>query len=121
MERTPKLGERMFSRGIVLRGKLSCLRWQRFLVEAAEAMGMTAVANPALWNYPIAGAGGNGFTICQPITESFLALDAWPDHDGAYLFICSCKPFAPHCLRDVVARFGLTEDDMTPGETLRLV
>jgi hypothetical protein len=28
-----------------------------------------------------------------PITESFLALDTWSDHDGAYLFVCSCRPF----------------------------
>ena len=114
------LGRVMYSRGIVLRGKMTALRWQRFLVEAAEAMGMAPVAEAAVWRYPIAGAGGNGATIIQPITESFLAVDIWPDHDGAYLFVCSCRPFSPSQLRETIALFGLHEDDMTPGEELRL-
>jgi S-adenosylmethionine/arginine decarboxylase-like enzyme len=54
---------------------------------------MTPVHKATKYQYPVEGKGGVGFTIFQPITESFMALDAWPDHDGAYLFICSCKDF----------------------------
>jgi len=103
------LGLRMFFRGIVLHGDLPELEWRDFLVKAAEAMGMTPVASAASWQYPLAGAGGSGFTIVQPITESFLALDTWPDHEGAYLFICSCKQFAPDCLRQVLENFRLKQ------------
>jgi len=103
----PELGERMIAFGVVLKGKLSPTRWISFLYRLAEAIGMNSVADPAIWHYPIEGKGGNGHTIVLPITESFLALDTWPDHDGAYLFICSCKEFI-HIKVDVTAReFGL--------------
>lgn len=118
---SPVLGTRMFSRGIVLKGKMEIERWQRFLCAAAESMGMSPVADPALWKYPIEGAGGLGFTLIQPITESFLALDAWPDHDGAYLFIASCKTFSVQNIRDVAHQFGLKPRDMTDLEELSLV
>ena len=112
----------MYSRGMVLRGRMTIPRWKNFLVETAEAMGMSPVGQPAVWQYPTpGGAGGNGFTIVQPITESFLALDAWPDHDGAYLFIASCREFFPANFRHTIALFGLEDDDMTDGEELRLV
>lgn len=83
-------------------------------------MGMSPVADPAIWHYPIHGAGGNGFTIIQPITDSFLALDVWPHHDGAYLFICSCVPFYPALLEEPIAIAGLFEDDMSAPITLTL-
>src|ERR1700692_5116272 len=88
-----ELGRRVYSRGYARAGKLTVTRWRRFLVELAELIGMEPVADAATWQFPIAGKGGYGYTIVQPITESFLALDTWPDHDGAYLFIVSCRPF----------------------------
>ena len=110
------LGRRMFFRAIALRGALPIYGdrtspgWLHFLTEAARAMGMSPVGQPAVWEYPLAGgAGGAGQTIIQPITESFLALDTWPDHDGAYLFICSCRPFTADCLKPLLERFGLEQ------------
>lgn len=103
-----QLGRRMFFRGVALHGALSEAEWRRFLVEAANAMGMTPVASAAVWQYPLHdGAGGQGFTFLQPITESFLALDTWPDHGGAYLFICSCKQFPPNVITKTAEAFGL--------------
>ena len=59
-----------------------------------DALGMTRASGRKLCFYPNnAGAGGNGFTLFQPITESFIVVDTWPDHSGWYLHICSCRPF----------------------------
>jgi S-adenosylmethionine/arginine decarboxylase-like enzyme len=102
------LGARMYFRGVALDGTLIETDWRAFLIAAASEMGMSPVGKAYAWHYPVDGAGGNGATILQPITESFLALDTWPDHRGAYLFICSCKPFHAGCLRDVLRRFGLS-------------
>lgn len=99
----------MYFRGIVIHGVMDKAEWSRFLGKAAEAMGMSPVGKPASWDYPLHGAGGTGSTLVQPITESFLALDTWPDHRGAYLFICSCKPFSPDCLYPLFEEFGLEE------------
>lgn len=102
------LGDRMHTFGLVLHGTLSDSRWLQFLHEVALAIGMSAVADPAVWTYPLDGKGGTGQTIVLPITESFLALDTWRDHSGAYLLVCSCRPFYGEDIDAVSALFGLT-------------
>lgn len=54
-------------------------------------MALTEAPGGTCCSYPIDGRGGVGFTIFQPITESFIVIDAWPDLGGGYLMICSCK------------------------------
>jgi S-adenosylmethionine/arginine decarboxylase-like enzyme len=101
------LGTRMRAYGVVLHGSIADARWNQFLHEVALAIGMNAVAPPAVWTYPVDGKGGNGQTLVLPITESFLALDTWPDHRGAYLFVCSCRPFYSDDIEQVAGLFGL--------------
>ncbi len=48
-----------------------------------------------VFNYPLDGKGGVGFTYCQPITESMIMVDSWPELGGAYVFVDSCKMFNP--------------------------
>jgi hypothetical protein len=103
------LGQRMHVFGVVLHGPhLSELRWTEFLHEVTKAIGMSALEDPAVWTYPVDGKGGSGQTIVLPITESFLALDTWPDHRGAYLLVCSCRAFRGEEIDAVAASFGLT-------------
>lgn len=109
----------MRSVGLTLQGQLSETRWVQFLHEVALALGMNAVADPAVWTYPLQGKGGTGQTIVLPITESFLALDTWPDHQGAYLFVCSCKAFNLAAVESVAELFGLNPDSSF-SSTLRL-
>ena len=101
-------GKRMHAQSFVLCGHLSDDHWQAFLLECATAMGMTPAGQPAVWHYPLDGKGGCGQTIFLPITESFLVVDTWPDHVGAYLHIASCKDFTIHDLRETIQRFELT-------------
>ena len=103
----PELGKRMHSCGIVLHGTLPDKRWIEMLHAVTKAIGMTAVADPAVWTYPLEGKGGMGMTILLPITESFLALDTWRDHSGAYLFVCSCRPYFTVDIDAVATEFGL--------------
>lgn len=101
------LGSRMRSYGVVLFGHLTEAQWKSLLVDVADAIGMYAVGEPAVWTYPLEGKGGTGQTLCLPITESFLVVDTWSDHDGAYLFVCSCREFSIGRIMDTVEECGL--------------
>ena len=106
--RPPAFGERMHCAGIVLKGTLPADRWIEVLAAIAGAIGMEAVEKPAVWTYPtVAGKGGTGLTVVLPITESFLALDTWSDHDSAYLFVCSCRLFHTADIDKVAQSFSL--------------
>lgn len=112
LEPEPPLGRVMHFHAFSLSGGMENDRWRAFLADATEAIDMEPVGEAAEWGYPLAnGAGGSGSTIVQPITESFLALDTWPDHGdrgGAYLIVCSCRPFAPGALDYVFRKHGIT-------------
>jgi S-adenosylmethionine/arginine decarboxylase-like enzyme len=100
----------MHAFGVVLRGELDEGRWLCFLHTLSEKIGMSAVSPPAVWTYPMHGKGGTGKTFVLPITESFLALDTWPDHDGAFLFVCSCRAFDPFAVDCVASQFDLSAE-----------
>lgn len=102
------LGARMHCAGIVLHGHLSADGWLDMLCQITEAIGMAPVGEAKIWSYPTEdGKGGSGQTFVLPISESFLALDTWSDHNGAYLFVCSCRGYATKDIDDVARRFGL--------------
>jgi hypothetical protein len=103
-----KLGRRIFSQNIVLRGRLANASWRPFLLDCIVEMGMTTAGEAASWLYPTdEGKGGFGLTVCQPMTESFIVADVWPDHDGAYLHISSCKAFDAEVLAPIIQAIGL--------------
>lgn len=108
----PVLGQRMHAAGIVLRGQMTNDRWLALLAQVTDAMGMTAAGAPQIFTYPIDGKGGTGQTIFLPITESFLIVDTWPDHDGAYLFVSSCRSYDVADIAKVADIFGLQCEDM---------
>ena len=117
---TEELGRRMFSQNVVLRGQLLEDQWRDFLVRCVQSLGMIAGGEAAMWRYPVDGKGGNGMTVCQPLTDSFIVLDTWDDHDGAYLHISSCKRFDAALIVAPAREFSLGVDFMGRAETLRL-
>ena len=119
-ESAASLGMRMYSQSLVLRGRLTADDWKAFLAECAKAMGMTPIAEASIWEYPVEGKGGSGMTAFQPIVESFIALDTWPDFSGAYLFIASCRKFDVAQLVKPIQRFAIRLDDSGAPVTLRL-
>ena len=116
----PELGRRMYAQNIVLRGCLDESEWLSFLSACAEAMNMSAAGIPGVWRYPVDGKGGTGVTIVQPITESFLVVDTWPDHDGAYMHVASCKRFSIEDIAETILKFGLAMDFAGRIDTLHL-
>lgn len=86
-----KLGERLDVVALTLKGHFSIVTGIRLVDELVKTLGMNKVHEPITYHYPVGDCGGLGYTHIQPITESFIALDAWSDFEGAYLIICSCK------------------------------
>lgn len=119
MSSTP-LGRSMHFHSFALAGVLSTAQWHELLDETTQAIGMTPHEPAMVWDYPTSdGAGGCGATIVRPITESFLAVDAWPDHSGAYLIVCSCRQFDVHAVKHVLNKWGLAIGGEC-GHTLRI-
>lgn len=118
----PDLGLNAHMLALSLGGEKSREDWRDFVNEAVKRIGMTPVGHMAEWHYPECcpkGIGPNGDIIVQPISESFIALDTWPDHKGAYLFVCSCRQFEASVVIDLCAEAGLTVLDRA-GHTLSL-
>jgi S-adenosylmethionine/arginine decarboxylase-like enzyme len=86
-----KLGERMDIVTLAIKGHCSIIVGTKLVEELVKVLGMNKAHDPVVYDYPVGGSGGTGYTYIQPITESFIAFDAWPDFGGAYLIICSCK------------------------------
>lgn len=116
----PGFGKELSTQPVALRGVLSTPSWRAFLVECARALDMHPIADPAVWEYPMDSKGGVGTTIVQPITESFLAIDTWSDHQGAYLIVASCRRFEMSALAPVFEKFCLGIVDLGPHARLRL-
>jgi hypothetical protein len=60
---------------------------------------------PKVWAYPLPdGKGGVGETIAQPLVESFLVSDSWPDLDKVYVVLASCKSYSSYAVASFLAR-----------------
>ena len=57
------------------------------------SISMTKAPGAVVCTYPFENKGGVGYTYFQPMTESFITWDIYPELNGGYLFIASCKTF----------------------------
>jgi hypothetical protein len=94
------LGERMLTVAFSIKGKLSEQGCKLLIKRIMAKIEVSPAHDSITYKYPLKGKGGQGWTFIQPITESFIAYDAWPDYKGAYLIICSCRIF---WIRDVIS------------------
>jgi S-adenosylmethionine/arginine decarboxylase-like enzyme len=81
-----------------------------------KEIGVSPVPDATVYSYPVQGKGGVGFTYIQPVTESFIALDCWPETGGAYLIICSCVHFEVKEVAEVLRIFGYEVVDIMSGK-----
>ena len=109
------LGLRVEMQAVAIRGTRTTEQWLELIDDIVRTAGMTPCGERAIWHYPEVcdgGVGPNGDIIVQPITESFVALDIWPDHDGAYVLLCSCRPIPWDAVYKACERAGLKPVDV---------
>jgi hypothetical protein len=99
---TPPLGRHVQVHHFVMQGRLAINQWIDFIADVIATINMESSGEPVVRQYPIEGKGGYGATIFQAITTSYIVLDTWPHHSGAYLAIASCKPFNPVAVGDFI-------------------
>jgi len=61
-------------------------------LQMVKACGMTPAREPRVDTYPYLGGGGHGFTLYQPLTESYLIADVYSDLNETEVLISTCKP-----------------------------
>lgn len=90
-----QLGSKLYILALKLKGTLPKEQMADVLERVVEISGMsTAGMLPAVWTYPLeSGQGGLGNTICQPLVESFLISDDWPDLGHTYVILASCRHY----------------------------
>ena len=102
------LGEKVKVMAISLTGNVGSIIGMDLINSLISKIGMTKAPGESLCRYPLNnGKGGFGYTYFQPITESFMIIDSWPDLNGAYLFICSCMPFDVKPVFEALKEFNL--------------
>lgn len=115
-----KLGERMDVVAFTLKGDCSKFGAIKLVEGIIKTLKMHKAHEAVSYQYPLAdGEGGLGFTYIQPITESFIAFDAWPDFKGVYLVICSCKTVNLNAVSKKIRASGYTIKQVKANE-LRL-
>ena len=102
-----EFGSRLFYLMISVRGYMTQDSCTNLLNELIKKIEMTPAHQSIFYSYPSEGKGGVGFTCIQPITESFIAVDAWPDLNGAYIAICSCREFSGSDVFEVLSENSL--------------
>jgi hypothetical protein len=103
-----KLGEQMRVLVMSVIGEISEVRGIELVEDVIKAIGMEKAPGNLMSRYPVEGTkGGNGFTYFQPITESFITFDAWPDLNGGYLVICSCGKLPLKEVYEVLKKYDL--------------
>ncbi len=103
-------GRGMMCAALLLRGEANNTHVSNMMTDICNALGMCAIKEPQRWDYPVNGKGGYGYTIVQPITESFIIADVWPKIKAVYIYIASCKPFSPGTLCGAAQRFFVIEE-----------
>jgi S-adenosylmethionine/arginine decarboxylase-like enzyme len=89
---------------IVARGPSSKDLFSQITREMVTAINMNCDGLfAASWDFPVfGGKGGTGTTFIQPLVESFIAVDSWPELDMVYFFIVSCKEYDENIVIDLL-------------------
>ena len=104
------LGDKLQLSAFTIRGHLTFNNCGKLMDDIITKIGMTVAHGSTVCHYPVAGKGGTGWSIFQPITESFLVLDVWPEADipHAFLVVASCKPFKNNDVEEVIIESGFS-------------
>lgn len=65
---------------------------RKLALRLIKLIGMTPARNHLVDDYPYQGGGGNGYTLFQPLMESYLVVDVYYDQNETEILISTCMP-----------------------------
>lgn len=106
------------------RGFVAAGRARGVLKNLIRFVGMTPASDlaparaHAIDEYPLNGQGGFGYTLFEPLTESYAVMDVYFDSDETEILISTCKP--ERLIVDSVLSFLAKEIGPASGGRLKL-
>jgi hypothetical protein len=108
------LGSHLHQSGFTCYGRFKGPRLAHVLSSLVDFVGMdTAGMEATICEYPLPdGRGGVGVTVFQPLVESFVVADSWPDLEDsqgrpiprAYICLGSCKRYNTEAVSAFLAK-----------------
>ncbi len=103
-----EFGDEITTCGFGVRGTIYEADALELAVDIVTAIGMTCSHAPTVTRYaPKDGKPSLGYIVQQCIVESFIVLDVWPERNGLYIHVASCKDFEPALIYEVLKAYGL--------------
>jgi tRNA G37 N-methylase TrmD len=76
----------------ISQGWIPPMEMRRMALRLVELVGMTPARHHQIDDYPYRGGGGNGYTLFQPLMESYLVADVYYDRNETEILISTCIP-----------------------------
>ena len=107
----PTLGLNLKVSGYRIKSTATKKEFRQILHDVVSLIEMTPAGRSKVWDFPwqpsfwsrfaawvvghkhLPGLGGVGWTIVQPLVESFALVDYWEAHGHWFLIIGSCRPY----------------------------
>lgn len=86
------LGENKSKFLFVSQGWVAPMEMRRLALQLIKLIGMTPARNHLVDDYPFQGGGGDGYTLFQPLMESYLVVDVYYDQNETEILISTCIP-----------------------------
>ena len=89
----PILGTRKQIGGWTCQGVLPSSEMMKTALEVIKLVGMTPARLGRIDEYPYNGLGGVGYTLYQPLTDSYIIFDVYSEINETKVILASCKPY----------------------------
>jgi|GEM_PF-6131126 len=96
------LGEKKQIEGWTCRGWMSHERMSEIVDFLIRSIGMEPGRECRIDHYPYKGKGGAGYTLYQPLTDSWAVADIYTDLNQTKFTLASCKPFQNEIVCDLL-------------------
>lgn len=103
---TQTLGQEKLVYGWTCQGAPGPREGYRVALQIVASAGMTSARRARIDRYPYNGGGGRGYTLYQPLMESYLVIDVYSEIEETKITLATCMPerLHPDIVKDLLSR-----------------